>query len=202
MTPTPHKPTSQERIELNFDRELNHQKQFRAVELLIRVVIVGMASFVFLLFVQPILKQAQEVTEQSSLRLIRVSVQSAMLSCFDQMSLEKDGSLTYHLALTPDQDDENGAILRSALTGHLPTNNGLTLGSNFSELLEDFAIDSQSESSPTYRFTVTQQDGTFTIQLWLNENALKRSPQKSDCTWISQGDAATDLSGNTGTFMD
>lgn len=202
MTPTPHKPTSQERIELNFDRELNHQKQFRAVELLIRVVIVGMASFVFLLFVQPILKQAQAVTEQSSLRLIRVSVQSAMLSCFDQMSLDKDGSLTYHLALTPDQDDENGAILRSVLTNHLPTSSSFTLSSDFSDLLEDFTIDSQANSSPTYRFTVSQKDGTFTIQLWLNENSLKRSPEKPDCTWISHGDVATDLSGNTGTFMD
>lgn len=201
MTPTPHKPTAQERIELNFDRELNHQKEFRAVELLIRVVIVGMASVIFLFFIQPVVKQAQLITLQSNLRLIRVSVQTAMLSCYDKMEQNEDGSLSYHLALTPDQDDENGAVLRSALTGYLPTDSGMTLNSDFSGLLEDFEVASQSDSAPTYRFTVTQQDGVFTIQLWQNDRSLRRSPQNPDCNWISSGDPYIDLSGNQGEFI-
>lgn len=201
MTPTPHKPTAQERIEINFDRELNHKKEFRAVELLLRVVIVGMASVVFLFFIQPVLNQARLITLQSNLRLIRVSVQTAMLSCYDKMERNEDGSLSYHLALTPDQDDENGAVLRSALTGYLPTDSGMTLNSDFSELLEDFEVASQSDSPPTYRFTVTQQDGVFTIQLWQNDRSLRRSPQNPDCSWISSGDPYTDLSGNQGEFI-
>lgn len=201
MTPIPHKPTAQERIEINFDRELNHQKEFRAVELLIRVVIVGMASVIFLFFIQPVVNQARLIALQSNLRLIRVSVQTAMLSCYDKMERNEDGSLSYHLALTPDQDDENGAILRAALTKYLPTDSGMTLNSDFSKFLQDFEVASQANSTPTYRFTITQQGGVFTIQLWHNDRSLHHSPQTPDCNWISKGDAGTDLSGNQGDFI-
>lgn len=190
--------SAQSRIEQNFDRELNQQKDTRRVEWLSVLCVLAVCVALFGYIAVQYVRQAWAVSYQQSARAARVAVQIAAELCRQ----EQGGAFDYVLGVTPSEDDENGALLRAALGSSMPRVSGARLGGGFSAAAGALAESAQApdQSLPPLVFSASQQNGSFTLRYWHSEGAWLAHPDRPDCTWAASGDPALNLAGAQGSF--
>ena len=192
--------SAQSRIELNFDRELNQQKDTRRVEWLVVLLALGLMAALFAGIAVRYVQTAWAVSYQQSARAARVAVQIAVeLCCTGQAA----GPFDYVLAADPSGDDENGALVRAALGPNMPRVSGAHVsrtdpGAAVSKLAD--AVQAPDSSLPPLVFTASQQNGVFTLCYWRSESAWLARPDRPDCTWVASGDPSLNLAGAAGAF--
>lgn len=196
-----HQPTAQQRIEMNFDRELNQAKDSRVVQILVFILILGGAVAAFLTFAQPVVRYAHQMTLQSNVRFIRTAVQTGFMTCSGQLEPAKDGSIQYYIAPDAQQDDANGSILRQAIAPHLPKDNGQTLSNFTLQGLLGKTSPSSNSLNPDYVYAISQHNGIFTLELWIDSSSYTKHPTQPDCLWQAVGNPYSDLSFSKGSFM-
>ena len=192
--------SAQSRIELNFDRELNQQKDTRRVEWLVVLLALGLMAALFAGIAVRYVQTAWAVSYQQSARAARVAVQIAVELCRTGRAA---GPFDYVLAADPSGDDENGALVRAALGPNMPRVSGAHVsrtdpGAAVSKLAD--AVQAPDASLPPLVFTASQQNGVFTLRYWRSEGAWLARPDRPDCTWVASGDPSLNLAGAAGAF--
>ena len=192
--------SAQSRIELNFDRELNQQKDTRRVEWLVVLLALGLMAALFTGIAVRYVQTAWAVSYQQSARAARVAVQIAVELC---RTSQAAGPFDYVLAADPSGDDENGALVRAALGPNMPRVSGAHVsrtdpGAAVSKLAD--AVQAPDASLPPLVFTASQQNGVFTLCYWRSEGAWLARPDRPDCTWVASGDPSLNLAGAAGAF--
>ena len=192
--------SAQSRIELNFDRELNQQKDTRRVEWLVVLLVLGLMAALFAGIAVRYVQTAWAVSYQQSARAARVAVRIAVELC---RTGQAAGPFDYVLAADPSGDDENGALVRAALGPNMPRVSGAHVsrtdpGAAVSKLAD--AVQAPDSSLPPLVFTASQQNGVFTLCYWRSESAWLAWPDRPDCTWVASGDPSLNLAGAAGAF--
>ena len=192
--------SAQSRIELNFDRELNQQKDTRRVEWLVVLLALGLMAALFAGIAVRYVQTAWAVSYQQGARAARVAVQIAVELC---RTGQAAGPFDYVLAADPSGDDENGALVRAALGPNMPRVSGAHVsrtdpGAAVSKLAD--AVQAPDSSLPPLVFTASQQNGVFTLCYWRSESAWLARPDRPDCTWVASGDPSLNLAGAAGAF--
>ncbi|MBU3805615.1 MAG: hypothetical protein H9882_01735 [Candidatus Fournierella pullistercoris] len=200
MIPRDHRLSAQERIELNFDRELNQDKHSRGIQILVFVALLGVAVATFLLFAQPAVEQAKQLALQSNVKFIRMAVETGFVLYTGSLTDPDTGEICYSIAALPEEDDANGARLRKLILPYMPTDTGTTLRNISLDSLLQQVIGGKHQNLG-YVYAIQQKDGIFTIKLWENETSYLGNPNLPDCLWQSVGDPSRDLSSQSGTYV-
>lgn len=191
--------STQGRIGLNHDPELNQAKDTRRVEWLTVLLLVGLFTALFAAFALRFVRQAWSTADQTSARVARVAVQVAV----DLANPAPDAAFDYQLGVQPAEDDENGALVRAALAGSAPTVSGAhysrrNMAGTADKLLQ--GLDQPDGSLAPLVFSASQQNGVFTLCYWRSQSSWLKHPDQPDCTWVSIGPAAQNLAGAAGQF--